>query len=166
MEAELYWIPGPWSGKLAMAPRPRGGDWLSDEIASWRYAGINAVLSLLTLEEEQDLDLTRESEEVEREGLRFLSLPITDREIPSSTAALTAVTAGLERDLHLGQSVVIHCRQGVGRSGLVAACLLIASGVGLEESLLTLRNRRGLPVPETEEQMAWLERYSADHGAT
>jgi protein-tyrosine phosphatase len=166
VEAELYWISGPWSGKLAMAPHPRGDDWLSGEIASWRYAGINAVLSLLTPEEEQDLDLTREREEVERQGLRFLSLPIPDREIPSSTAALAAVTSALERDLHGGQNVVIHCRQGVGRSGLVAACLLIASGGRLERALLTLRNTRGLPVPETEEQMCWLERYSVDHGAS
>jgi hypothetical protein len=65
MEAELYWIPGPWLGRLAMAPRPRGGDWLADEIASWRHAGLNAVLSLLTPEEEQDLDLAGEREEVE-----------------------------------------------------------------------------------------------------
>ena len=82
MQAELYWIPGPWSGNLAMAPHPRGGDWLSDEIASWRHAGINNVLSLLMPVEEQGLDLTRECEEVERHGLRFLSRPIPDRQIP------------------------------------------------------------------------------------
>jgi protein-tyrosine phosphatase len=75
------------------------------------------------------------------------------------------MTAAAKRALHNGQNVVIHCRQGVGRSGLVAACLLMESGIRREEAILTLRNARGLPVPETEEQIAWLQRYSADHGA-
>jgi hypothetical protein len=32
MKPELFWIPTPSPGRLAMAPRPRGGDWL-DEFA-------------------------------------------------------------------------------------------------------------------------------------
>jgi predicted protein tyrosine phosphatase len=50
-------------------------------------------------------------------------------------AALVAMTTALERDLRSGQNVVIHCRQGVGRSGLVAACLFIARGSGLKNRL-------------------------------
>ena len=53
MWTELYWVDGPWLGKLALAARPRGGDWLEDEMANWRRAGIDTVLSLLTPEEEQ-----------------------------------------------------------------------------------------------------------------
>ncbi len=30
----LYWVRGPWPGKLALAARPRGGEWLDDEIAA------------------------------------------------------------------------------------------------------------------------------------
>jgi len=59
---KLYWIKGPWPGKLALAARPRGGDWLEDEIAAWRDAGINAIVSLLTAEEEQELDLGRKAQ--------------------------------------------------------------------------------------------------------
>ena len=57
MATELYWVDGPWPGKLALAARPRGGDWLEDEIASWRGARVDTVLSLLTPKEERDLDL-------------------------------------------------------------------------------------------------------------
>src|SRR5436309_9794359 len=35
----LYWINDPWPGKLALAARPRGGDWLPDEVADWKRAG-------------------------------------------------------------------------------------------------------------------------------
>ena len=48
MRKELYWLEESWPGKLAVAPRPRGGDWLTDDIASWKRAKVNSVLSLLT----------------------------------------------------------------------------------------------------------------------
>jgi protein-tyrosine phosphatase len=66
----------------------------------------------------------------------------------------------VKHDLSRGKKVLIHCRQGIGRSGMIAACLLIDSGVPVEEALQTLSSKRGLPVPETEEQRRWLERYS------
>jgi hypothetical protein len=53
MWTEFYWVDGPWPGKLALASRPRGGDWLEDEMAGWRRTGIDTMLSLLTPEEEQ-----------------------------------------------------------------------------------------------------------------
>ena len=47
MSPDLYWIVGPWRGRLAIAARPRGGDWLDDELSGWRQAGIDVVVSLL-----------------------------------------------------------------------------------------------------------------------
>ncbi len=61
MAGEFYQVNGPWSGKLWMAARPRGGDWLEDEIARWNRQGAGAVLSLLTPDEERDLDLENEA---------------------------------------------------------------------------------------------------------
>ena len=52
MATELHWITGPWPGKLALAARPRGGDWLEDEIAHWHHSGVDTVLSLLSPDEE------------------------------------------------------------------------------------------------------------------
>jgi hypothetical protein len=43
MRTELYWIERPWRGRLAIMPRPRGGDWLDDEIQSWRRSGVDVV---------------------------------------------------------------------------------------------------------------------------
>jgi hypothetical protein len=47
MAARVFWIDGAWQGRLAIVPRPRGGDWLEDEIADWRDAGIDVVVSFL-----------------------------------------------------------------------------------------------------------------------
>jgi hypothetical protein len=82
MLTEIHWLEGPWPGKLALAARPRGGDWLGDEVASWKQAGVNAVFSLLTSEEEQDLELSDEAGETREQGLEFSSFPIPDRQVP------------------------------------------------------------------------------------
>jgi protein-tyrosine phosphatase len=158
---KLHWVDGPWPGKLALASRPRGGDWLEDEMARWRRAGINKVLSLLTPEEEQDLDLKNEAREAKAHGMEFLSFPILDRQIPKPEAKLAAVLEKIDADLSSGKSVVLHCRQGIGRTGLLAACLLVMKGLDPETAVRRLSAARGAPVPETREQRRWIDRYAA-----
>ena len=68
---KLHWVEGIWPGELALAARPRGGKWLTDEMASWRQAGVNTVYSLLTPEEEVELDLGEEAAQAKAHGLGF-----------------------------------------------------------------------------------------------
>src|SRR6266496_1726507 len=159
MRTELHWVDGPWPGKLALASRPRGGDWLEDEMASWRRAGIDTVLSLLTPDEELDLDLKSEAQEVKASGMRFLSLPIPDRQVPNSATEVAGALEELAADLASGKNAVIHCRQGIGRTGLVAACLLVTKGVNPEAAVQRLSVARGTQVPETPEQRRWIVDY-------
>jgi len=161
MWTELHWVNGPWPGKLALASRPRGGDWLEDEMSAWRRAGIHTVLSLLTPEEEHDLDLKREAREAEVQGMKFISLPIPDRQVPNSESEVSAALDRIDADLAVGKNIVVHCRQGVGRTGLVAACLLIAKGLSPEAAVKILSAARGAPIPETVEQRRWIDHYAA-----
>jgi protein-tyrosine phosphatase len=166
MWTRLYWAEGPWPGKLALAARPRGGDWLADEIAAWRGAGVDTILSLLTAEEEQELDLTNEAREVKKNGMRFISLPIPDRQVPRSESEVTATIEKLDADLSSGKNVVIHCRQGIGRSGLLAACLLITKGLSSGAAVESASAARGLAIPETPEQRRWIDHYAASLAST
>jgi protein-tyrosine phosphatase len=144
-----------------LASRPRGGDWLEDEIEGWLRAGIDTVLSLLTSEEERDLGLMSEEREVRARGMRFLSLPIPDRQVPNSATEVAGVLEKLDADLASGKNVVIHCRQGIGRTGLVGACLLVTKGLNSEAAVQRLSVARGNPVPETAEQRRWIDDYAA-----
>ena len=49
MNISLYWIPeiAPW--RVAILPRPRGGDWLEDEIRELKRAGVGVLVSLLVV---------------------------------------------------------------------------------------------------------------------
>jgi protein-tyrosine phosphatase len=158
--SRLYWVDGPWPGKLALAARPRGGDWLQDELADWQRTGVHSILSLLTPEEERDLDLRDEANEARRLGLEFASVPIPDRQVPRSDAELGRALNNISETLSDGKNILIHCRQGVGRTGLVAACLLVKSGMSPSAAVDAVSAARGVAVPETEEQRNWIERYA------
>jgi len=161
MPTKLYWLDEAWPGKVALSARPRGGDWLGDEVSDWKRTGIDSVLSLLDSQEEKDLELEAESTEVRRRGLGFLSYPIRDRQVPTSEAKLAQMLEKVDRTLSSGKNVLIHCRQGVGRSGLVAACLLVKKGVSPGAAIDKLSSARGVAVPETEEQREWIDHYAA-----
>jgi protein-tyrosine phosphatase len=165
MRKELYWVDGPWRGKLAMAARPRGGDWLSADVAGWKRAGADTVLSLLTPEEENDLDLRQEAGEIKRQGMEFTSFPIPDRQIPKSEAKWAELLEEVTGVLSEGKNVVVHCRQGIGRSGLVAACLLVRKGISPGAAVEMASAARGISVPETNEQRDWIDHYAVGLGA-
>jgi protein-tyrosine phosphatase len=160
MSTTLYWVNGPWPGKLALAARPRGGDWLDDEMSAWKRSGIDTVLSLLTAGEEQDLDLKNESSTARAQGMNFSSLPIGDRQVPNSESEVAAILDQLERDLSAGKNVVVHCRQGLGRTGLMAACLLVSKGLSPGAAVDAVSAARGTSVPETSEQRQWIDHYA------
>jgi protein-tyrosine phosphatase len=144
-----------------VGPRPRGGDWLKDDIAGWKRADIDAVLSLLTPDEERDLDLRNEAGEVRAQGMSFTSFPIPDRQIPKSESKLAEVLESVTRDLSAGKNVLVHCRQGIGRSGLVTACLLVKKGMSPGAAVDSVSAARGVPVPETAEQRDWIDHHAA-----
>jgi protein-tyrosine phosphatase len=160
MQKELYWIGASWPGKLAVGPRPRGGDWLKDDVAKWTRADVDTVLSLLTAEEERDLDLCREAGEVRTQEMQFTSFPIPDRQVPKSEEKLAEVLERIAQDLSSGKNVLVHCRQGIGRSGLVAACLLVKKGMSPGAAVEAVSAARGMPVPETSEQRDWIDHYA------
>jgi protein-tyrosine phosphatase len=161
MQADLFWIPGPWPGHLAIAARPRGGDWLDDEASAWRQAGIDFVLSLLEDDEAAQLGLGDERQAAENQGIGFISFPIPDRGIPASREAAISAIGRVATQLNAGKNVALHCRQSIGRSGLIATALLVNAGIKAGEAMQIVSCARGVSVPETREQRTWLEQLAS-----
>lgn len=137
-------------------PRPRGGDWLEDEVRAWKQAGVDGVVSLLTNDEIAHFDLAQEAELTTANGLTFWSKPVVDRGIPRSKEDIAELASALATFLERGQNIAIHCRQGVGRSALIAVAVLVTMGMDVEEAIERVAAARGCPVPETPEQRQWL----------
>ena len=162
MLPKLYQVGNSRPGKLFLSSRPRGGDWLEDEVLGWRQSGIDTVVSLLTSEEEQELGLVEEASEARKYNLSFVSYPIPDRGVPSDTSTLSNLLETIQRDLQQGKNVLVHCRQGIGRTGLIAASLLVLDGMEPESAIHEVSNVRGIQVPETPEQESCIYEVAAN----
>lgn len=162
MRTELFWIPTSFPGRLAIAPRPRGGDWLGDEMAAWREAGIETVVSHLEPSEAAEFDLQNEPAECEVHGINYLSFPIPDRDAPKSQSEFRDLVVGIVENLAAGRGVTIHCRQGIGRAGMTATAVLVAAGLNVNEAVARIASVRGRSVPETPAQRRWLDEFARD----
>jgi len=139
--------------------RPRGDDWLADEMKALGAAGVRCLVSMLTSAEEHELGLEREATLAHSAGMAFVAVPTVDRGVPSVSALRAAVQDTTER-LSKGEHVVAHCRHGIGRASLFAAAVLVEEGLAPDDAWARLSAARGRPVPDTSEQRAFLARRS------
>jgi protein-tyrosine phosphatase len=163
MNTEVYWIDAAVPGRLALLARPRGADWLDDEVRSLRRSGVDVLVSLLAPDEMRELELDSEAGCCAAAGIGFISFPIQDRSVPASPQATVEVVTRIAALLRQGKSVAIHCRQGVGRAGLMSACVLAWLGQEPGAALERISAARGCAVPETDEQREWLRDFTKRH---
>jgi protein-tyrosine phosphatase len=148
---DLFWV----TENLAVATRPRGGDWLTGDLDRLRAVGIDVLVSCLTTSEEEELELGDEETVAKSAGMEFVRTTIEDLSVPAAGAVDRAVE-GLECAVQAGRRVAIHCRMGLGRSPMIAAAVLIAGGTHADDAISQVATARGVAVPETKEQRAWL----------
>jgi len=159
MLTRIYWIERKGNGALAIIPRPRGSEHLLEEIHALQEAGINLLVSLLTERELRETELSSERMLCEDHGIQFLSFPIEDRQVPRRTDDFLKLIRFLSDRLHEGHKIVVHCRMGIGRSALVVAGILVLEDSSPDQAFERIKQARGCPVPDTEEQRAWLRDF-------
>ncbi len=157
----LKWIDHPGRGRLAITPRPDGGEDLEPQLAAWAQVGVNRVVSMLEPAEADMLGLAREGELCAAHGMAFHNFPVPDHGTPESLEALvplvTEIVAGLDR----GERIAIHCRAALGRAPLVACSALVARGVNVDEAILSVGHARKSIIPETEDQAKFVKAFAA-----
>jgi protein-tyrosine phosphatase len=154
MRPTLYTIDHPGPGQLSTMAKPRGGDWLHDEMTALKTDGVDVLVCALTPPELDETGLGAEAQEALNAGLYFVAIPVLDRHVPDLAAVLPTLQQ-LAEQLHGGAHIVTHCRFGIGRASLLAAALLILNGNDPDAVWNQLEQARGLPVPDTAEQREW-----------
>ena len=98
-------------------------------------------------------------EEVVSRGMLWRHLPIRDFSVPSDEFERNWAQDGAEIRalLRHGDKVLIHCKGGLGRAGMMAARLLAELGMGPEEAIKTVRAARKGAI-ETPSQLALVKR--------
>ena len=121
-----------------------------DAIKAW---GASAVVTLIEPHEFELLGVESLGEGVTRRGMSWYHLPIRDVSIPDANFESRWQKTGplLLEKLKRGESIVVHCRGGLGRAGLVAARLMIETGIPAEKAIRAVRAARPGAI-ETKEQ--------------
>lgn len=129
---------------LGMCPGRQSGNWrrsLDLDLRVIQSEHISVILCCFSTQELEELESPLFPKYKEA-GLEVIHFPITDKWVPSDTDAFIGVIDTLCSRMALGQSILIHCEGGKGRTGLVAVCLLLALEVQLSEAMDIVQNIR------------------------
>jgi len=156
--SDIHWLNDKKIGekRIGTMARPRGNDWLDDEIKWLKNRSVGCLVSLLEKSEEWDLGLQAEKEICEKWGLEFINFPIQDVTTPKNEDEFIRLSKELANKIKENKKVVIHCRMGIGRSSILAAATMIILGVEANDIFDIIGKYRKLKVPDTEEQKNWI----------
>ncbi len=126
-----------------------------DVIARWNAA---AVVTLTEQFELDDLQVPNLGEEVRRRFMEWHHLPIRDMSVPDAAfkVSWTERSARLRTLLEGGSRILIHCKGGLGRAGMVAARLLVEMGHAPQTAIARVRAARSPKAIETPDQERWV----------
>ncbi|MDP3492587.1 MAG: ADP-ribosylglycohydrolase family protein [Hyphomonadaceae bacterium] len=128
-------------------PSVFGRAWARDlglDVAAIARWGASTVVTLMETAELKTLGVSGIRAMTEAAGMRWLHLPIADLGAPGAAfqRAWQEVGPTIRAELESGGSVLVHCRGGRGRTGLVAAQLLVEFGDQPEDAIAKVRSVR------------------------
>jgi hypothetical protein len=160
-----------WPGRvgLTIAPGKRypgmEGMWERDlgaDLARLREVyGASMLVPLCEVDELARIGIGDLYSRAEEAGLEVVAFPIVDGGVPASAEAVLPLVQTLARAAEDGRTVVIHCLGGLGRSGTVAACLLVTRGHGADAAIGIVRGARPGAV-ENEAQEHFVRAFAAN----
>lgn len=170
---EVAYPKGP--GRIGLAicpgkcsPGARAGGWQRDldrDLDLIRDWPASTVVTLIEDHEFHLLQVKRLPEEVRARSMAWLYLPIIDCSAPDKRFLEVWREEGprLHQRLAAGENILIHCMGGLGRTGTVAAQLLIEAGVDAREAIRRVRAARPYSI-ESGSQEGYLHRLADRNG--
>ena len=147
-------VPIPVSGALGITHCPgrnridsAGRQWkrnLRDDLRDLMAWGASAVLTLVEDYEFARLGVPEFATEIRRTRLLWYHMAIPDMSAPGTAFddAWSRYGVRVFGSLRDGERLVVHCAGGLGRSGMVAAKLLVALGAPANQAIATVRQVR------------------------
>lgn len=150
-------LPVPQGGYLILSAQPASLGSTSEALQAYRQAGAKLLISLLPAHEIDALGLAELPQECSEQALPWAHCPINDFSAPDENfeARWRTVSATVHALLDQGQALALHCRAGLGRTGTIAARILMERGMSAQAAIELVRQVRHGAI-ETERQEAYL----------
>lgn len=129
-------LPLPNGGTFIFTPCPgTQSESLNESLSTLKNAGASAVITMLSDEELAYLNVPLLGEGVTTQGMGWFQLPVVDDCAPEAAffRAYAQHKTALLSLVNQASTLVIHCRSGTGRTGLMAAMLLLDSGMAWKD---------------------------------
>ena len=140
-------------GMLAGTPQPGVVAPIDHDLILLDRVGITHLITLTETDMDQDA--------LRRHHLKNTHLPIFDRKAPS-TSQMHMLLVRMQRLMDAGEVLAVHCKAGLGRTGLVLAAWMVRDG-GLSAEAAIERLRKVNPgFIQSDEQLDFLPAYEAD----
>ena len=130
------------------------------DAATLRADGVRRLFTFVTDDELAWAGVPDLVEALDAVGIAVERLPIPDQRVPTLDEAARVVRR-IEESLAAGESVVLACMGGLGRSGMIAALALVAEGLDPDEAIARVREARGPRAVETIVQEDFVRAFAA-----
>lgn len=107
---------------------------LDDSLAQLKEQGVTVIVTALDNHEMAEAGVTELGEKAQALGIKWFQTPIEDDRAPGAefAAGWKAILPELHQAIEAGEKIAMHCMGGSGRTGLLAANLLLEKGWDLE----------------------------------
>ena len=156
LNLRLVDLEGQATGRLLLAAIPGRGRDLAADMAQISAQSVSRILCLVEADELRRLspDYADFCDTADDARPAVTHHPISDLDIPRDLERYRSVTNQTAEHLKAGETVLVHCAAGIGRTGMTAIAVLCA--LGLDGDAARQRVAKAGAGPETPEQKAFL----------
>jgi len=159
---ELEILEGKSALILTACPGTKGVD-LTSSLQQLKAQGAQAVMTALTVAEMKKAQVSELPQKVQALGMLWVHLPIEDNDVPSDTfmSSWNTNEAKLKEIVAKGGKIAIHCMGGSGRTGLLAAHLLLDLGWDLDKIKKEVQLLRPTAFTKAK-QLAYINKFATE----
>lgn len=160
---DLLDIPG-CAGRLIFTPCPGSQDTsVAEALDTLQAAGAEALITLMPAGELEQNQATELPALCAARKLEWFHLPVADEQVPLADFdhAWAQERERIQTLLGEGRSIAIHCKGGSGRTGLIAARILIERGLPCSEAVVRVQALRPKAIQHPA-HVGWLEQFDTE----
>lgn len=162
MQPNIYPIEAIGKGSISAMAKPQADDQIDAFFKAIAAHGITRVVSLLEVAEAKELGLHKEEQLTQSNGMQFVQFSIPDLSVPISVQAFGLFVKQQYLDAQVGDNILVHCRAGIGRTGMVTASVLLHCGYEPLAAFVHVSKKRGESVPDLQSQIDWVVHHQQD----